>query len=166
MCIRDRRNAAQTVQNVVTYDAVLDVQNDKLELKPGMTANVTFVSQERDDVLRVPNAALRFRPPPEMFAGRGTGDGGVPPKREGSMRRGDDSPSDQKTVWVLKDGQPKPVKVKVGISDGSVTELVEGELEDGAAVITEATVPGAKKAAAGGASPLGGAQGGGQRRMF
>ena len=56
------------MQNVVTYDAVIDVANPDLELRPGMTANVSFVFAERADVLRVPNAALRFRPPPELLA--------------------------------------------------------------------------------------------------
>lgn len=59
------RNAATTVQNVVTYDAVIDVDNSDLRLRPGMTANVTVVYADRRDVLAVPNAALRFRPPPE-----------------------------------------------------------------------------------------------------
>jgi HlyD family secretion protein len=67
--IRQIRDAPQTLQNVVTYDAVIDVDNNALELKPGMTANVTFVYAERHDVLRVPTAALRFRPPPELLAG-------------------------------------------------------------------------------------------------
>ena len=71
--IRQIRNAPQTQQNVVTYDAVIDVQNPELKLRPGMTANVTFVYADRPDVLRVPNAALRFRPPPEMLAALGRG---------------------------------------------------------------------------------------------
>ena len=57
------RNAATTVQNVVTYDVVLRVKNPELKLKPGMTANVSIIIEEKDDVLKVPNAALRFRPP-------------------------------------------------------------------------------------------------------
>src|SRR5262245_4570097 len=60
--IRDIRNAAQVVQNVVTYDAVIDVENPDLKLKPGMTATVSVVTDRRPDVLTVPNAALRFRP--------------------------------------------------------------------------------------------------------
>src|SRR5512133_1473862 len=60
--VREIRNAPQTVQNVVTYDAVIDVLNPELELKPGMTANVTIVVAERDNALKVANAALRFRP--------------------------------------------------------------------------------------------------------
>jgi HlyD family secretion protein len=68
--IRQLRNAPQTVQNVVTYDAVIDVSNPNLELRPGMTANVTFVYDQRDGALRVANAALRFQPPPELAGGR------------------------------------------------------------------------------------------------
>ncbi|HVV48910.1 MAG TPA: efflux RND transporter periplasmic adaptor subunit, partial [Polyangia bacterium] len=69
--VRQIRNAPQTVQNVVTYDAVIDVDNGDLKLRPGMTANVTFVSAEKDDVLRVPNAAMRYKPSPEIFTALG-----------------------------------------------------------------------------------------------
>src|SRR5215469_11846852 len=65
--IRQIRNAPQTVQNVVTYDAVIDVDNSDLKLKPGMTTNVTVIVAEKDDVLKVPNAALHFTAPPEMI---------------------------------------------------------------------------------------------------
>src|SRR5439155_20751317 len=82
--VRQIRNAPQTVQNVVTYDAVIDVANQDFKLKPGMTANVTFIYAERDDVLKVPNAALRFRPTPEMLGA--AGDGGV--GGAGGWRRG------------------------------------------------------------------------------
>ena len=89
--IRQIRNAPQTQQNVVTYDAVIDVKNPDLKLRPGMTANVTVVYADRPDVLRVPNAALRFRPPPEMLAALGAGerysaDGS--PGRDGGAGRG------------------------------------------------------------------------------
>ena len=86
--IRQIRNAPQTVQNVVTYDAVIDVDNPDLKLRPGMTANVTFIHAERDDVLRVPNAALRFRPPPELRALAGGGGGGRRRRRARGRRRG------------------------------------------------------------------------------
>ena len=69
--VRQIRNAPTTLQNVVTYDAVIDVANPDLKLRPGMTANITFISAEKDDVLRVPNAALRFRPTPEIFTALG-----------------------------------------------------------------------------------------------
>ena len=69
--VRQVRNAPQTLQNVVTYDAVIDVDNSAMKLRPGMTANVTFVTAERDNALRVPNAALRFRPNGELRAAAG-----------------------------------------------------------------------------------------------
>ncbi len=117
--MRQIRNAPQTVQNVVTYDAVIDVDNSDLKLKPGMTANCTFIYAERDDALRVPNAALRFRPPAELLAslsprrgGRAQGTRGA-----GAQPRGGGAPgaakaargTDRKTVWVLRGGKPVPV---------------------------------------------------------
>ncbi len=156
--IRQVRNAPQTVQNVVTYDAVIDVDNPDHKLKPGMTANVTFVYAEKEDVLKVPNAALRFRPPPSMLgdgkggapgaraAGAGgatgggaagsTGGGGAGPRSgAGGGRPGDAS---GRTVWTLTDEKPAPVKVKTGITDGTFTEVIEGELKAGDVVITDA----------------------------
>ena len=89
--IREIRNAPQVVQNVVTYDAVIDVENAELKLKPGMTATVNIVSERRDGVLRVPNAALRFRP--DALAARPAGAGGASRAggaagRSGSMAAG------------------------------------------------------------------------------
>src|SRR4051812_13464174 len=75
--IRQIRNAPQTLQNVVTYDAVIDVSNSGLELRPGMTANVTFIYDHRDSALRVANAALRFQPPAELARGAWSGGGGA-----------------------------------------------------------------------------------------
>ena len=86
--VRQIRNAAQTVQNVVTYDAVIDVDNPRLELRPGMTANVTFIYADRQDVLRIPNAALRFQPSPEVMA--------VIEKTYGSASVSPDRPEDRK----------------------------------------------------------------------
>ncbi len=88
--IRQIRDAPQTLQNVVTYDAVIDVDNDALKLKPGMTANVTFVYAERRDVLRVPTAALRFRPPPTLLAngaGKSTADKAAAKAAEKTAKR-------------------------------------------------------------------------------
>ncbi len=175
--VRQIRNAAQTVQNVVTYDAVIDVDNSDLKLRPGMTANVTFIFANRDNVLRVPNAALRFRLSADVSAainleskGAKSGDGGgargeaaaVSGSRPGSGAGGrpragagggssaaDEAP-DRKTVWVLGGGVPRPVKIKSGASDGTKTEVVEGALAEGDLVITEATVTGGSKPATGG----------------
>jgi len=149
--VRQIRNAPTTVQNVVTYDAVIDVDNTDLKLKPGMTANVTFVYAEKKDVLRVPNAAMRFKPPAELLApaapsggaaaaqrptAGGPGAGGAPgaASRHG---RGAGGPSDQKQVWVLRGDKPTPINVKVGVSDGTLSEIVEGDVKEGDEVVTD-----------------------------
>jgi HlyD family secretion protein len=141
--VRQIRNAPQTVQNVVTYDAVIDVANAELKLKPGMTANVTFVYAQKDEVLRLPNAALRFRPPPDLAAfssaagrpgGRANAGGGAPAPKAVET-------PDQRTVWVMRDDKPVQARIKIGISDGAFTEVVEGALEPGDAVVTDASGP-------------------------
>ncbi len=163
--VRQIRNAAQTVQNVVTYDAVIDVNNAELKLRPGMTANVTFVFANRDNVLRVPNSALRFRPSPDVLSGLNTADkrdrsndggsaGGPTPaantgaggpgmrgERPGGAGKRDEAP-DQKAVWILAQGAPKQVRIKVGATDGTKTEVVEGPIAEGDLVLTDATVTG------------------------
>jgi HlyD family secretion protein len=162
--VRQIRNAAQTVQNVVTYDAVIDVDNGELKLRPGMTANVNFIFASRDSVLRVPNAALRFRPSqdlavalemtgkrlqrPDEVPGAASGSaqaasagGSGRPRPQGGAGKGDES-SDRKSVWVLADGAARSIRIKVGASDGSKTEVVEGPLAESDTVITDATVTG------------------------
>jgi HlyD family secretion protein len=162
--VRQIRNAPQTVSNVVTYDAVIDVDNSALKLRPGMTANVTFVYAQKDDVLRVPNSALRFRPPaglldggngrgggrPEGSAAPGAGESasGGPVRAKGVGRSEGAEAPDRRTVWTLKDEQAVPAKVKTGISDGSFTEVVEGALQAGDVVITDAVGPPSGMAAA------------------
>jgi HlyD family secretion protein len=144
--VRQIRNSPQTVQNVVTYDAVVDVANPDLKLRPGMTANVTFTYAEKDAVVRIPNAALRFRPPPGVVASAPRSDRRPPsppsPRRgegQGGGKGGREAMSpDHRTVWVLKGEQPAPVSIRTGISDGSLTEVVEGELRPGDAVVTDA----------------------------
>ncbi|MBI3178803.1 MAG: efflux RND transporter periplasmic adaptor subunit [Deltaproteobacteria bacterium] len=128
--VRQIRNSPQTVQNVVTYDAVIDVANPELELKPGMTANVTFVYAERDDVVKVPNAALRFRPPSALVM---SADAGVVRKDSGDGR---------KTVYRLSNGSTvEPVVVKTGLTDGTNTELIEGSIQEGDTLVSEVTLP-------------------------
>jgi HlyD family secretion protein len=138
--IRQIRYAATVVSNVVTYDAVIDVENPELLLRPGMTANVTFVTQEVDDVLRVPNAALRFRFEPRG-GGNGGADGGRPARAEKEKL-----PPGSRFVTVLRDGKPERVAIVTGLTDGSFTEVVSG-LSEGDEVVTDR---------AGGASPGGG----------
>jgi HlyD family secretion protein len=112
------RNAATTVQNVVTYDVVVKVDNRDLKLKPGMTADVSIITSVVKDVLRIPNAALRFIP---AQAGRPA------PQERGP------------SVWVERNGQLVRVPVRIGLSDGSYTELVSGDLKEGDEVVIEST---------------------------
>lgn len=126
--IRQVRNAATVVQNVVTYDAVIDVANPEGKLRPGMTANVSFDWDTRTDVLRVPNAALRFRAPKSFGS-----DGG---KKNGK---------DARTVWRLTNGQPERLTIKIGLTDGSQTELIGEELAAGDKLLTYAPDPAAGK---------------------
>jgi HlyD family secretion protein len=153
--IHEIRNAAQTVQNVVTYDAVIDVDNEALKLRPGMTANVTVVYAEKDDALKIPNAALRFKPGPEMLATLGSGPQG-PGRRGGGGSRpsgpGGDNPQrvGMKTVWVLKNPHPAPVQIQTGLSDGTVSEAIESPLREGDQVITGSSGGEASKAPPGG----------------
>jgi HlyD family secretion protein len=152
--IRQIRNAATTVQNVVTYDAVIDVDNTDLRLRPGMTANVTIVYAERKDAVAIPNTALRFRPPASI-AGSATGatsgggqgrhpHGGAGPSGSGASAAGSAATAagsaapaagsaapaadagDPKTIWVMRGGSPQQVTVHVGLTDGTVTEVVDG----------------------------------------
>lgn len=136
--IRQVRLAPINVQNVVTYNVVVSVNNEDLRLKPGMTANVSIVVAQRDDVLKVPNAALRFTPP---SAGQGDRSmpGGKPAKERGgeqtaSAGRGIGAPS--RTVWKQGlSGELEPIRVQTGISDGLATEIVSQELSEGTAVV-------------------------------
>ncbi|HBN07240.1 MAG TPA: efflux RND transporter periplasmic adaptor subunit [Cyanobacteria bacterium UBA8530] len=126
--VRQIRNSPQTVQNVVTYDAVIDVANPDLRLKPGMTANVTFTYDSRENVLSVPNAALRFKPPVSDS------------KRTPGKRRRPSDPS-RGTVWVLRESKLVPLKIKMGLSDGTQTEVVSGEIKEGDKLVIGAGDP-------------------------
>ncbi len=118
------RNAAVVVQNVVTYDVVVQVANPELKLRPGMTANVSIISSRAQGVLRIPDAALRLALP-----GVGAPAGGRRPP-EGGAARGP-------AVWVLRNGKPVHVQVQLGASDGTYTQLVAGDLRQGEEVIVE-----------------------------
>ncbi|TMA05986.1 MAG: HlyD family efflux transporter periplasmic adaptor subunit [Deltaproteobacteria bacterium] len=138
------RNAPTVVQNVVTYDAVVRIDNKELLLKPGMTANVQFLVSQSEDVLAIPNMAMRFRPSGQKDEAQellhqeqsraapavgtrqtsrsGGGGGGVRSAR--SAR-----------IYVFKNAKAQPVDVQLGITDGSRTEVRSGELEENDAVI-------------------------------
>src|SRR5438094_1455875 len=126
------RNAPITVQNVVTYDTVIGVSNPDLKLKPGMTANVSIIAARKDNVLQIKNAALRYRP---TEAGATEMGSRSPSSRGGRGSRGRERTTSERTVYVLSGSRPTPVQIKTGISDGVVTEVVEG-LKDGDGVVT------------------------------
>ena len=126
--IRQVRLAPTAVQNVVTYNVVMGVENKDLRLKPGMTANVSIVVAQRDNVLKVPNAALRFMPPKSDLAGSRPADRAAAQAVGGLPAR---------PMWKqTEDGEPVPVQVQTGISDGTYTEI----LSDGVAVGEEVIV--------------------------
>ena len=191
------RNAATTLQNVVTYDAVIDVDNSDLRLRPGMTANTTVVYAEEDDVLAVPNAALRFHAPPEIAAaspatsasgehrhhrrdhdagptaaasGSAAADGGAPPDEQTERHdhadrapgeRGRDGAHEARTIWVEDGTTARPVSVRLGLTDGSYTQVHGDALHEGDPIILDAT-----SSTRGGGGGGGAGGGGGRRGLF
>jgi len=146
------RNAPITVQNVVTYDTVIGVSNPDLKLKPGMTANVSVKIAHRDDALQIKNAALRYRPadatPAAARVAASPSPGGARPGG-GRERRGS-----ERTVYVFSGNRPQPTQIKTGISDGIVTEVMEG-LKEGDRVVT-AQLTSATSSSSPASNPFGG----------
>ncbi len=133
---------SQTKEGVVSYLTVLEVNNDDLSLRPGMTATASIVTASRENALLVPNAALRFSPASAKPSGSGGGlVGSIMPRppRSNVPKRATITPGKGGTqqVWVLRDGQPVAFPVTLGASDGRVTEVTSGGLQPGMAVITE-----------------------------
>jgi HlyD family secretion protein len=204
--IEQMRLNPQNVQNVVTYNVVIDVNNPDQKLKPGMTANLTITIDERNNVLKVPNSALRFVPTDASGQRIGTSGGGAG-NSGGQRRQGAQTPSDTangsaspgqtsqamqngaqqngqrnfapasapvlegqtRLIWVLgQDGKLQSRRIKVGLTDGAQTEVVEGNLQEGEMVVTGQTITSANKAQSsqtpapgfGGAPRTGGAPGG------
>jgi HlyD family secretion protein len=137
--IRQLRFGSETTSGVVTYKAVLTTDNSELLLRPGMTATAEIRVQHIDDALLVPNAALRFTPPKDedeadnrslirrMLPG--------PPRFRRSKNIETSGP--ERTVWVLKDGEPAAIDVKIGATDGRNTQIVEGDLAPSSQVIVD-----------------------------
>ena len=142
--VRQIRLNATTLQNVVTYNVVVAVDNPDLSLLPGMTAYVSVIIDRREDALLVPNAALRFRPEgtADRAAKRGADDGKAGGgEKAGRVRSAEGRPAaNRRTVQVLAKGQSegplRPVQVTLGISDGRFTEVTGGELKAGEEVVT------------------------------
>jgi HlyD family secretion protein len=179
------------VQNVVTYNVVIDVANPDQKLKPGMTANLTITIDERNNVLKVPNSALRFTPQDAnrqrtgagAGQGQGQGQGRRQQQQQGDNAAGGNSgqfapasapvlPGQVRVVWVMgQNGKPERRRITVGLSDGSATEVVDGELKEGDMVITGQQISGASRTGNTQSTPPGfgnaprtGGGGGGPRR--
>ena len=129
--IKQVRIASSVVENVVTYPVIIDVANPDLMLKPGMTANVTIITDKKEGVLAVPSAALRYRPS----------------DYSGDTLRG-------KVIWVLEDGKPLPKEVKLGITDGAYVEILQGDLNEGQLVVIGEEANSAKKSKANRRTPF------------
>lgn len=158
------RNAPINVQGVVTYNAVARIDNKDLLLKPGMTANVQFLVSRKEDVLSIPNMAIRFKPPdqkdeaqellrqeqaraaPRVGArrtSRSGGGGGGAVRRERRVK-----------IYVFRDGKAQPIEVQLGITDGSKTEVMDGELNENDAVIISMASGAAAQSQSGVANPF------------
>ncbi|HUS12574.1 MAG TPA: efflux RND transporter periplasmic adaptor subunit [Pyrinomonadaceae bacterium] len=203
--IQQMRLNPVNVQNVVTYNVVIDVNNPEQKLKPGMTANLTITIDERNNVLKVPNAALRFTPTNasgQRIGRNANGDGNWTGQRgergqrgqqqadnangaTGSNQQGATSPGSggpqaqqgqqrnfapasapvlegqTRVIWVLgQDGKLQSRRIKVGLSDGASTEVIEGNLQEGEMVVTGQTLSSATRTQSTNAAP---GFGGGQR---
>jgi HlyD family secretion protein len=182
--IQQMRLSPQNVQNVVTYNVVIDVGNPEQKLKPGMTANLTITIDERNNVLKIPNSALRFTPQDATAqtsssnaASAGNSNGQRRKQQTNNANGADNSSSPQsgearlapptspvlagqtRLVWVLgADGKPQSRRIKVGLTDGASTEVVEGNLQEGEMVVTGQTLSSATTTQTNQtAAPLGGA---------
>jgi HlyD family secretion protein len=166
-------------QNVVTYPVIIEVTNPELALRPSMTANVTIDVATVKDVLRIPNAALRFRPEeaegaaapaaasPEERAARGPGSGPAGAARQFDRAAGGKPRRPGQTVYTIgapQIGDPQPVEIKAGITDGRFTQVAGGSLKEGQLVVVGLVT--AKADASSGRNPMGPSMPGGGGRRF
>jgi HlyD family secretion protein len=145
-----RLNATMN-QNVVTYTVVVDTKNDDLKLKPYLTANLTFMVSQRDKVLQVPNAALRWKPQPQQVVPEARKEFMASLKRQQAQAQGGPTPAaatsapkdrhDHGMVWVKEGNLVRPVKVRIGLSDGMNTEVIGDNVKEGMEVVIRETQP-------------------------
>jgi HlyD family secretion protein len=142
--ITDVHYGAQEIEGVITYEAVLDVDNEDLSLRPGMTATANIVVAKVMDALLVPNAALRFSPTVRTQAepgGRGLLGRLLPHPPRGGPKRVQPQGADHRLqrVWVLRDGKPVPVEIMTGATDGVMTQVIRGDVEAGTPLVVRMT---------------------------
>ena len=170
--VQQVRTSPNITQNVVTYDVIVRTENKDFKLKPGMTANINITVEVKNNVLRIPNAAIRFRPDkianfpfPEDVKkemeekgtgkksksnGAATGSGAKKQGKKDKSIKGEKPKKDKDklnldtAIWILKDDKPERVKIATGISDSSYTEMRDGPLKEGMEVITDASTVGEK----------------------
>jgi HlyD family secretion protein len=170
--VKQVRKASTIDQGVVKYQVVISARNPNLKLMPGMTANVIITSETREDCLKIPNGAMRFRPDsvpnfpfPPNFQGGKNGKNGKG-KRNGKPQGGDETER-ASFVWVmLGEGNVKPERIVPGISDGRYTEMKKGSLKEGDEVITGVESANKPKTTTMGPGPGGPPPGGGPRMRF
>jgi HlyD family secretion protein len=142
------RYGSETVQGVVTYETLLDVDNSDLSLRPGMTATADITVQNIQDANLVPNAALRFTPPVRQQAAPSSGGSilsrlfprrprSTPKQREASAARGR-----QQRVWILRDNKPVAIPVTTGATNGIVTQVLGGDVKPGMELVVDTTSTG------------------------
>ncbi|MEW6446347.1 MAG: efflux RND transporter periplasmic adaptor subunit [Pseudomonadota bacterium] len=140
---------SETTDGVVTYPTILEVANDDQSLRPGMTATAEITTQERENVLLVPNAALRFNPSAQNAGAQKKSlvqslVPSPPPRSTSERGNKEAGKGGKQRIWVLRDGQPVSMEVRTGVTNGKQTEILGGELEVGMEVIIE-TVAAKKK---------------------
>lgn len=139
------RSAPVVTQNVVTYVVVVNVNNAELKLKPGMTANVSIQIARKEDTLKIPPAALRFKPKTAeakaVSAAAKPANGG----REGGGKQGERKGNGGQTIYILKEGKPVAVPIKTGIASSAAIEMLEGSLKEGDEVVIEQSGGDARK---------------------
>jgi HlyD family secretion protein len=135
------RYGATTTDNVVTYETVLKVENTDLSLRPGMTATADITVNKVQDVLLIPNAALRFKPPETKKADSGRGLVGLllprPPRQRNEKNREPKGNSNHQQVWTLRGEQLFPLVVTLGGTDGVMTEVTSGNIALGTALVVD-----------------------------
>lgn len=138
--------APKVVQDVVTYEALLSVDNSDLVLRPGMTATAEIVTRVIEDALLVPNGALRFTPPAPQTKTKSSGVRRLlpgPPRRNADQKPADTTKrgAHEQKIWTLRDNQPLAVMVQTGATDGRMTEIKAGDIEPGMLVLVDIIKP-------------------------